>query len=218
MAVPKIYANNFVAIKHMLSCYRALADGRAGIRHLELMLKDTTYIYSEWKIVWIGTCATLRTSIDLFKIDSRSCLSNEVKAELKSEWDRIKDDAKSHPIYWEFLKRERDSIIHEYAWTAYKAWLEPDGTVQSPPTILGRLLVESEAKPVLLMSHGRYAGQNSLSLLIEAADWAEERIFSAIRRAGFDPDEKRGLYDFRKMPDADVAPIGLLATYTMRND
>lgn len=217
MVVPRTYANNFVAIKYMLSSYRALADARAGISHLEAMLNESTYLYSEWKIVWIGVCTTLRTSIDLFQVDARSCLSEALRTEFKAEWDHVKSHAEDHAIYWDFLKKERDAIVHEYAWTAYEAWLEPDGTVQAPPTILGRLLVESEARPVLLMRSGSYAGQNSLSLLSEAADWAEERIYSAVRRAGFDPEEKRGLYDFREMPKAEVAPIGILAKYATSN-
>jgi hypothetical protein len=217
MAVPKQYANNFVAIKYMLSSYRALADGRAGIRHLEEMLSQANFLFSEWKIVWIGVCATLRSSIDLFQVDARSCLPQDIRSELRSEWNSIKADADAHPIYWEFLKKERDNIIHEYSWTAYEAWLEPDGTIQAPPTILGRLLAPSDAKPALLMRHGRYSGQNSLLLLSEAADWAEARIFNALERAGFSPDEKRSMSDFRKMPDVEVAAASLLAKFAQSN-
>ncbi len=217
MATPKHYANNYIPVKYMLSSYRALADGRSGIRHLEHLLAEASYLLSEWKIVWNGTCTTLRTSIDLFQRDARFCLSEGIKEEIKAEWKLIKDNAQAHPIYWEFLKKERDSIVHEYAWTAYEAWLEPDGTVQSPPTILGRILAGSEARPKLLMNSGQYAGQDSIELLHQAADWVEARIFNAIERAGFDPQEKRGIYDFREMPSVNVEQLGLLARYASRN-
>jgi len=213
MAVPKKYANNYIAIKYMLSSYRALTDSRAGIRHLEDMLKEKSFLFSEWKIVWIGVCATLRSSIDLFQLDARSCLSQGIRNELKAEWNLIKDNSDAHPIYWNFLKKERDNIIHEYNWTAYEAWLEPDGTIQASSTIIGHLLAPSDAKRVLLMQHGEYAGEDSLLLLSNAADWAEARISSAIERAGFSPDEKRGLFDFREMPDTEIALAGLVARY-----
>lgn len=67
------------------------------------------------------------------------------------------------------------------------------------------------------MRHGQYAGEDSLLLLSKAADWTEARIFAAIKRAGFSPDEKRGMSDFRKMPEMEVATAGLLARYA-KND
>lgn len=213
MAVPKSYANNYVPIKYMLSSYRALSDGRSGIAHLESLLANPRYLLSEWKVVWIGACATLRSSIDLFQVDAKSCLSPLIRSEIKAEWKCIKDDKEDHKIYWDFLKRERDNVIHEYNWSAYEAWMEPDGAIQSTPTILGRLLAPSDAKPVLLMRHGIYEGHDSLLLLREAADWAEARIFSAIQRAGFDPEEKRGAWDFRKLPDSNLEVASILGRY-----
>lgn len=218
MATPRKYANNFLPIKYMLSSYRALVDGRLGISHLERLLEDSDYLTSEWKVLWVGTCATLRTSIDLFRRDSRLCLSTEIGDEIKVEWDLIKAHRKEHAIYWDFLKKERDNIVHEYSWTAYEAWLEPDGTVQTPPSILGRLVAGSEARPKLLMNSGEYEGRDSLDLLKESATWVQNRIFSAIDRAGFDPEEKRGAYDFRPLSKTNVPNIGILAAYLNQND
>jgi hypothetical protein len=181
------------------------------------MLDDPDYLFSEWKIVWNGTCATLRTAVDLFRKDSRLCLSEPIRSEIRAEWHLIKEHANEHPIFWEFLRKERDNIAHEYAWTAYEAWLEPDGTVQSPPTLLGRLRAGSEARPKLLMKAGRFAGEDSIDLLRQSANWIQCRIFDAINRAGYDPEEKRGMYDFRRMPEAKVENLGILASYAARN-
>ena len=213
MVTPSKYANNFLPIKYMLASYRALSDGKVGIAHLENMLANSDYLFSEWKIIWTGTCSTLRTAIDLFQRDARMCLSDSIGSEIKNEWNSIKQNADEHPIFWEFLRKERNNIAHEYAWTAYEAWLEPDGTVQSPPTILGRLMSESEARPKIMMKAGRYEGADSVELLHEAADWVQNRIFGAVERAGYNPDEKRGIYDFRKMPDKHSQAVGLLAAY-----
>lgn len=213
MAVPKAYANNYVPVKYMLSCYRALTDGRVGIRHLESLLANSRFLMSEWKIVWLGVCATLRSSIDLFQLDTRSCISPAIRNEIKSEWKCIKENRDEHLIFWEFLRKERDNVIHEYHWTAYEAWLDPEGALQTPPTILGSLLISDEVKPVLLMRSGLYEGRNSLELLEEAADWVEARIFAAIQRAGFDPDERRSAWDFHKMPTSEVGVADILGRY-----
>jgi hypothetical protein len=50
------------------------------------------------------------------------------------------------------------------------------------------------------MRSGPFEGRNSLDLLKEGADWVEARIFAAIRRAGLDPDEERGLGSFQPRP------------------
>jgi hypothetical protein len=94
------YANTYIPIKFFLSSYRALSDGRSGIRDLEERLEATTLVLSEWKVIWIGTCAVLRTAIDLFKIDAKSCLATSIREEIASEWKCIKDQKSSHAIFW----------------------------------------------------------------------------------------------------------------------
>ena len=70
MTVPLQYSNHHMPVKYFLASYRALSDGRSGIRHLEDQLQTATSLLSEWKVVWIGTCTILRTAIDLFRIDA----------------------------------------------------------------------------------------------------------------------------------------------------
>ncbi|OYX66429.1 MAG: hypothetical protein B7Y88_05555 [Sphingomonadales bacterium 32-64-17] len=216
MTTPNCYRQNFIPIKYFLSSYRALSDGRFGIKQLKKLLEDEDFLISEWKVVWIGTCATLRSAVELFRVDAQSCLSQNIRNELKAEWEGIKERAELHPIYWEFLKKERDNIIHEYKWSAYEAWLSPDGAIQSPPTLLGRLVASSDVSPSLLMKGGEYEGFDSVALLAQASEWIEERIFSSIRRAGFDPEEKRGVSNFEPISrhQSDQLPLmGLLAKY-----
>ncbi|MFC4624270.1 hypothetical protein ACFO1V_03355 [Daeguia caeni] len=199
MTVPKEYANIFMPVKYFLSSYRALSDGRSGIRNLEERLTSATSYLSEWKVMWIGTCALLRSAIDLFQVDQKSCLAACLRQEIKAEWKTIKDQKEQHAIFWEFLRQERDNVIHEYQWRAYEAWMKPDGTFRAQPFTLLDMLSD-DARPLLLMRDGPFKGRNSLDLLKEGADWVEARIFSAIRRAGFDPDEERGLVHFQPRP------------------
>ncbi len=203
MTVPSTYAHNYVPVKYFLSSYRALSDGRSGIRHLEELLGSSTFLLSDWKVIWIGTCAILRTAIDLFRTDSKSCLAPRIKEEIAAEWKTIKDRKEEHAIFWEFLRQERDSVIHEYQWRAYEAWMKPDGTFRA--NRLSLLMLEDDgARPVLLMKGGHFEGRNSLDLLKGAAIWVEDRIFSAVRRAGFDPEEDRGLVHFQPRPKVDA--------------
>lgn len=200
MTVSSKYANNYVPVKYFLSSYRALSDGRSGIRHLEERLDVATFFLSEWKVIWIGTCAILRTAIDLFRVDAKSCLAPRIREEIAAEWKAIKDQKDEHAIFWEFLRQERDNVIHEYQWRAYEAWMKPDGTFRAAQLSL-LTLDDDGARPLLLIKGGPFEGRNSLELLKEGAIWVEERIFSAIRRAGFDPEEDRGLVNFQPRPD-----------------
>lgn len=199
MTVPTKYAGRYIPVKYFLSAYRALSDGRRGIRHLDDQVKQATFLLSEWKVIWIGTCAVLRTAIDLFQVDAKSCLSPAIRHEIANEWKAIKDHREDHAIFWEFLRQERNNIIHEYQWRAYEAWIKADGTVHNGGLSL-LALAGDDAKLVLLMRGGRFEGRNSLELLMEGADWVEARIFGAIRRAGFDPEERRGLVNFQSPP------------------
>lgn len=196
MTVPLVYKNIYLPVKSFLNAYRALSDGRTGVRLLEEHLETRKVLVSEWKVIWIGACTLLRSSIDLFKVDARSCIDQQICEEIKNEWRSIEQNKGEHPIFWEFLRKERNNVIHEYNWTAYEAWMKEDGEI-----VTGRMSLltfgPEDAKSVLMMRNGYYAGSNSLELLKESAVWAENRIFNAIRRAGFDPEEERNISTFK---------------------
>jgi hypothetical protein len=158
------FTNTYIPVKFFLSSYRALSDGRNGIRHLEERLEATTLVLSEWKVMWFGTCAVLRTAIDLFQIDAKSCLDTSIRDEVASEWECIKAQKTNHTIFWEFLKRERDNVVHGYQWQAYETWIKPDGTFR-PAQLSILALSDDGARPVLLMRSGPFEGRNSLELL-----------------------------------------------------
>jgi hypothetical protein len=63
---------------------------------------------------------------------------------------------------------------------------------------------------VLIMRGGHYKNHNSLDLLKESADWIQARIFGAICRAGFDPEEYRRIGDFQKRPPTHGSLLGSL--------
>ncbi|MDP2184976.1 MAG: hypothetical protein Q8J93_05850 [Xanthomonadales bacterium] len=135
----------------------------------------------------------------MFRVDAKSSHSQRLREEIAIEWKLILERKADHQIFWEFLRRERDNIIHDYNWRAYEAWMKPDGTFGA--TSLSLLsLGEDQARRVILMKSGHFKGRNSLELLNESADWVETRIFGAIRRAGYNPEEERGLFHFQPKP------------------
>ena len=203
MTVSFTYKDHFLPTKYFLVSYRALSDGRSAIGYLERLLEEERFLISEWKVVWIGACTILRTSIDLFNVDARSCINHLIREEIRAEWRLIETNKSQHEIFWEFLRRERNNILHEYQWTAYQAWMDKSGKTQTPPISLLDIRPE-DSTTVILMKDGFYRGRNSLDLLKEAAEWVETRMFSAIRRAGFDPDEERNLVSFERREDSAI--------------
>lgn len=195
MTLPNEYRNLCLPVKWFLHSYRALNDAKSGIDHLGGMLQKSTFLFSEWKVVWIGTCALLRTSIHMFQNDMKSCINEKIREQIHAEWNLISKNRNDHQIFWEFLKRERDYVLKQYEWAAYEAWMKDDGTIDQTRRSLLSMLTE-DARPVLIMRGGLYDGRNSLDLLKEGADWVEQRIYNAITRAGFKPDESRNAFTF----------------------
>ncbi|WP_460931973.1 hypothetical protein [Shinella zoogloeoides] len=209
MTLPNNIPPLYIEVKCFLNSYRALSDARSGIRHLEAYVQERSFLLSEWKVIWIGTCTILRTCIDLFRVDARSCINAEIRRCISEEWHAIKRDKDQHPIFWEFLRRERDMVIHEYNWAAYEAWLKEDGSIERPTLALLAARPE-DTRTILAMRDGFYQGRNSLELLQEGADWVETRILEAIRSAGFDPDERREINSFKTLKQ-DGRSLGLLS-------
>ena len=205
--IPAQYDHVYVPVKHFLMSFRALLDAKSGVTKLSDLVTRDEIVLADWRILWIGTCTLLRTSIDLFQVDARSCINIAIRNELKNEFASIKENAPNHKIYWDFIKKERDNIVHEYKWSVYEKWLTNDGEI--PSTGLTLLTMNpDEIRSVLEMRDGPYAGRDSLELLHEGAVWVESRIFSAIERAGFSPDEERNLVNFGRRP----RPTGIGST------
>lgn len=106
MTFPAEFDNQYFPVKYALRSYGALTDGKVGVQQLEKYLQSEEFLWSDWKVIWIGACALLRTSIDLFKIDRRTCINKRISEEIHSEWNSIKKNEADHAIFWEFLQKE----------------------------------------------------------------------------------------------------------------
>lgn len=194
MTLPDDFLDHSLPVKYFLNSYRALSDGRSGVKHLDAIVAEDKFFLSEWKVAWIGTCAILRTAIELFKVDAKSCINMRLRDAVKQEWAAINSQKTEHPLFWQFLREERNNIMHQYEWRAYAAWLNSEGKIVPRLSLIS--MSSSDRIPVIVMSSGFYEGRNSVEVMHEAADWVEDRIFSAIRGAGYDPDEERKVRDF----------------------
>lgn len=206
MTIPSKYSHHYIPTKYFLLSYRSLTDGQRAIRLLGQQLAADSFWLSDWKIHWIAATTLLRSSIDLFRQDAKSCLPHALRIGFQDEFDAIRADKAQHSIFWDFLRHERDAIIHHYKWQAYEAWIAEDGNEieVSRSLLVGR---PENVMSVLLMREGAFKGRNSVELLKEAEEWVEARIFSALTRGGFDPEERRNLVTFAPRPPN---PPGLL--------
>lgn len=193
------FQHRHIPVKYFLNSYRALSDGRSGVRQLQEMMETEHFRLSNWKVVWAGVCAVLRTSITLFQVDAKSCIDSRLRAEVAAEWRLISDRRDEYPIFWHFLRKERDNIIHEYEWAAYEMWMDETGNL-SPPKLSLLDVRPEKSRSVLLMRSGHYKGRDSLQLLQESSEWVEDRIYAAIRRAGYNPEEMRNIATFKAPP------------------
>jgi hypothetical protein len=207
MTVPTKYSQRYLPTKYFLVSYRALSDGQRAIKLLEDHLSSESFFLSDWKIHWFAATTLLRSAIDLFREDSRSCLPEAFKQGFRDEFSSIKADGGSHSIFWQFLRKERDAIIHSYQWQAYEAWIAQDGAeIEVRHSILvGR---PENVQSVLPMKSGQFRGRNSVELLHEAAAWVESRIVSALARGGYTPDEERNVVSFLPRPKGPSTLLG----------
>ncbi|WP_152615699.1 hypothetical protein [Leisingera sp. ANG-M1] len=199
MTLPKIFPERYIPVKYFLSSYRAFSDAEVALRHLREGRAGNHLPYSEWRIHWVATCSLLRTAIYLFRQDAKICVGESLGKEIAAEFKLIGDHRSEHQIFWDFIVNERNNLIKEYKWGAYKKWLDAEGNL-ARPSLVEIALSEEKYDVKLEIQSGVYKGKDALEVAEEGATWTRDRIFSAISRAGLHPDEPRGIYSFKPPP------------------
>lgn len=185
--LPEYLSNITMPVKSYLACYRANDDCQHAIK----ILQQEPISFSQWKVQWAGICALLKTSIHLMRAkDAKSCLPLPLRNSLLHAWQELGRNKDKHPIFWEFIDKERHNILKEYEYSAYEVIIAEDGTIKKPYRSLLSIMAEGEKRD-LIIKHGYFQGKVALDLLMEASEWIEEYIFQAIREAGYDPEEMR---------------------------
>jgi hypothetical protein len=169
-----------------------VAKGRYSLDyapHARLVLSDVRLVLSkledetngrEWRLLWCLAVVLLRTVGDvLHKVDAAADPRvNAVAGELYQGWKAGDDGA----IFRDFIKSERDSIVHEYE-TAVTSGAIPvaicsDGTVASEEYSL-HWLGENLYRP---MGAGMFAGEDGRDVIKMAIAWWELQLDEINRR------------------------------------
>lgn len=202
MVAPIEIARLPLEVKYNLASYRVWLDCRLALD----ILKNKSLSYVEWRIEWAGICSLLRTSIHVMRAkDAKSCLPEELRNRLKRYWDDLFHNKPAYPLYNEFIHKERNNILKEYEFSAYEAIIAADGTIKPKLSLL--YILQDGEKEALVIRSGHYAGRPALEVLDEAVEWTKNYIYSAIREAGYDPEEPR--YPGTLLPIEPNAPPGL---------
>lgn len=217
MVVPRNLANRFYEVGVLLSSLRALSDARRGIQNLETKYSGESSLFSDWKVEYVGVCSLLRAAVHLIGEDAKACHNDKVTQELRAEWDAIKQNSSDHTIYWEFVNKERNSILKEYHWSSYEQYFDENGEPikMTNYSLISMYMVSETSR--LIVKGGVYRGRDTLELLNEAADWVEERVSSALLRAGYQLKDRVHFQTWAKETDGDQK-TGTLLGVAPNND
>jgi hypothetical protein len=139
---------------------KVLADCKTAHELLEAE-SDT----ARFRVLWVSGIALLRSVGHALKEVERKRDSHTADA-IDEAWARWKADREKHEIFWEFIKPERDSVLHEYEF----------GFLSGPVDVL----MAPDSEPFVLednlfcpITGGRFAGEDCRDVLAEGIAWWE---------------------------------------------
>lgn len=129
-------------------------------------------IGTDWRILWVGIMTLLRTvGYVLPSKNSKypNYLINGVESVCRERGNE-NNYPDEHKIFWKFICDERNSIVHEYRFSAGQGI---------------RVFVGSnkESEPDYIMHSGKYKGHDQRVLVDEAIKWWEHQIEEMEMRA-----------------------------------
>ncbi len=116
---------------------------------------------SAWRRRYVVAVVLLRTVG--YVLGRIACENTKYKAAIKNEWAELNKSKPDPPIFWEFIDKVRNNIVHEYIIHA-----EQGATVfigQNKPT-----------ENHYTINDGYYKGYDQRDLLKEAIEWWEAYI------------------------------------------
>ena len=126
-----------------------------------------------WRRRWVAVMALLRAVGDtLNKVDGRT--DGTLHQLLKRERKRLEASKPEPQIYWNFICKERNLVLHEYKMRAHLE-ASGDGVSELRLTLSGNVIT---AKPnkyeqvhIHLLSDGPFAGRREVDVVAEAIQW-----------------------------------------------
>jgi hypothetical protein len=148
-------------------------------RLVHAMLEDKTKP-DRFRVLWVAALALVRSVGQVLdKIDGQD---RRTRALAKERYNLWRKDGPEHRIFRDFIKRERDLIIHEY-----RSSLDPR---ENPPIAIidGRPVLISEGDPLVASAYtldenlfrpfaeGHWCGEDARDVLLQAIEWWEREL------------------------------------------
>lgn len=156
-------------------------SGETAIRILEdchraIQLLETTDDPQLRRILWVSSIALLRTIGDALDRDP----DEGIKSAYRSAMQRWKAESKStnKNIFFDFIKKERDNVIHEYEFghTDDALVFLLDGANTAPD-----LSPSSDMSDVYWpMSSGMFEGEDARDALVAAVEWWDREVAAMV--------------------------------------
>lgn len=154
---------------------QVLNDCRLALEFLEQSTTDDI-----WRVHWVAAIALVRTVGDvLYKVDY---ISGDAASVSNEQFDLWKKKREEHKIYWDFIRSERNNVLHEYRTAAYPDEKIPIaveftlGRVEDGEIRHERQVIELEENTYRPMLEGPWEGNDARDVLQEAIDWWEEQL------------------------------------------
>ncbi len=154
----------------MLRSRVALTDAQRAFEMLEKCTDE-----DEIRVYWVAAVALARTSIDVLgKIDRLN--SPTAKEAVEKNWDKIKKNiAGEHNIFWNFLKPERDVLLHQYEKNAELSLQQFLVTHNGKPVVNDGKTI-THTMDFFFLASGPYEGEDGRDILKDALDWVDKQI------------------------------------------
>jgi hypothetical protein len=154
---------------------QVLDDCKLALEFLEQSPNDQF-----WRVHWFAAVALVRTVGDvLHKVDAYDSKLAEPISDAYTTW---KNDRETHSIFWDFIKHERDNLVHQYESDVHPSErislafsLDLVSTVDGKPLNIKDVakLDENIYRPMI---DGPWEGNDARDVLQEAIDWWEEQL------------------------------------------
>ena len=138
---------------------------------------------TNWRRHWIALLVLLRAvGHVLDKVDGAR--SPALRREIAAWWKQVNDDKAVHPLFWEFIERERNSFIKQYETAARQIVAIRVGAVNyDAKTDLQWSDPPNPSRFLQQMASGHFKGRDQREVAGEAIRWWEQQLATIDLRA-----------------------------------
>jgi hypothetical protein len=139
---------------------QVLADARAAISLASLAMDHASF-----RLHWAAAVALLRAVGHVLE-KADACSSPAFAKANREWWAGVRRDRADHPIFWNFIKAERDNILKEYAF----------GYAEDAAEITSTGFDSISVPYHMPIQDGPFKGHDSLDVAERAVQWWEAQL------------------------------------------